>query len=169
MSSRRNLPTIHNHEPFWAPRPQGGRGIPAVSVVRSLEFLVLEVMRLNPYFMLDCVTARRLTSPAYGAGLQCGLERSRRPCARIAKPALPPASLRNSRGACPSSLTAPPHYQPTFEREILSDRPLSGAAIRVCMLFLSRGMLSCTTCCCRQQFSCPPPTPFLLQASYLSR
>jgi hypothetical protein len=69
--------------------------------------------------MLDCVTARRPTPPAYSAGLQRGLGRSRRPCARvrIAEPA-PSRSLEKLLGACPSSLAAPPRSQPTFDSAI---------------------------------------------------
>jgi hypothetical protein len=111
-------------------------------------------------YMLDCVTAtssyRRPTPPAYSAGLQRGLGRSRRPCARmpIAEPAppVPPVLLeKTSRGACPSSSGAPPHSQPNFEREIHSDCPLCGEALRMCMLFLGCCICMLSCCCCHWQ------------------
>jgi hypothetical protein len=100
--------------------------------------------------MLDCVTARRPTPPAYSAGQQCGLWRSRRLCARRAE-LTPPSAFSRSFPRCLPLLFGRPSAFSAFGREILSDRPLSGAALRMCMLFLGRRMLSC--CCC-QQFLC---------------
>jgi hypothetical protein len=118
--------------------------------------------------MLDCVAARRPTPPAYSAGLQRGLGRSQTAVrthsrtgstSRSSRKYLLPVEARPS--------IRPPLRNPSllFE-EKLSDHPLRGEALRMCMLFPLHAFVLMFPLAAS---FVPIADPFLLFAGYLSR